>query len=761
MANLEVFFSYAHADEYWRDQLERHLGSLKRQKRLITWHDRKILPGTEWAQEIDTRLSNADIIFLLISPDFISSDYCYCSELKKAIRRHNKGEAHVIPIIVRPVDWKGTPFAKLQALPNDAKPISTASNSDEALLQVAQHIRKLVEAQKKKRSTSTTLSISSTAKPPQHVSSSANVWNVPFLRNPFFTGREQMITHIRTILIKEQTASVSQPPAISGLGGIGKTQLAVEYAYRYREQYQQVLWVQANSLDILQSDMLTLATLLNLPEKEAQYQQQAIQAVKQWLAEHSNWLLIFDNADDLSLVDPYLSIRTSQNSGHLLLTTRTHATGSRAQRVDVEKMDIEEGTLFFLHRATLLAPDAPLSSLDETTQHTARTIVDAVDGLPLALDQAGAYIEETGCSLSRYLTLYQTQRKELHQRRGKQSTDHPEPVATTWSLSFQKVAAASPLAADLLRLCAFLSPDTIPEELVTESVPFLNPALPEDSKEHIQVDEALGELLRYSLVQRHSVAQMLSIHRVVQAVLKDEMDKQTHQQWAERIVGILNQFFPFGDATTWSLCQRYLPHALVCTQYIQQWNLVSKEAANLLHNVASYLDDRARYQEAEPLYRHALVIKESVQGPEHPDTASTVHNLAILYWNRGRYEQAEPLFKRALVIKENALGPEHLDTARSLHNLAILYKDQGKYEQAEPLFKRALTIREYGLGLEHPDIASTLHNLANLYRDLGKYGQAGPLYQRALTIKERVLGSEHPDTKKSQENYASLQNKRK
>src|SRR6266568_8825394 len=151
---IEIFFSYAHADEALRNQLEKHLGSLKRQKRIITWYDRNIPPGTEWASEIDAHLKTAHIILLLVSSDFIDSQYCWSVELRKAIRRHNTGEACVIPIIVRPVNWKKTPFAKLQALPTDGKPISTWSDIDEALVNVAEGIQKAVDLQREKISTS-------------------------------------------------------------------------------------------------------------------------------------------------------------------------------------------------------------------------------------------------------------------------------------------------------------------------------------------------------------------------------------------------------------------------------------------------------------------------------------------------------------------------------------------------------------------------------------------------------------------------------
>ena len=245
-AKLEVFFSYAHADEEWRDKPEKHLGSLKRQRRILTWHDRKILPGGEWAPEIGVHLSSADIILLLISSDFISSEYCWSVELKQAIRRHEAGDARVIPIIVRPVNWKKTPFARLQALPKDGKPVSTWSNIDEALLNVVEGIQKAVEDLRKKRPANPPKPAVTGSNARKKVPTPSQVWNIAYRRNPFFTGRESILDRLHSMLHAGNVAALSQPPAISGLGGIGKTQAAVEYAYRYRDEYQHILWVQAN-----------------------------------------------------------------------------------------------------------------------------------------------------------------------------------------------------------------------------------------------------------------------------------------------------------------------------------------------------------------------------------------------------------------------------------------------------------------------------------------------------------------------------------
>ena len=580
-----------------------------------------------------------------------------------------------------------------------------------------------------------------------------SVWNVPFRRNPFFTGREPIFTQIHCLLHAGTTTALSQPPAISGLGGIGKTQTAVEYAYRYRDTYSFVLWVQANTPETLRSNFVALARLLHLPERDAREQQIVVHAVKQWFETHSGWLLIFDNADDLAMVQDYLPEGTK---GDILLTTRAQAMGGLARKVELDTMEPEEGAEFLLRRAGIITEGATLERASMTDRAATLDIVRAMDGLPLALDQAGAYIEETGESVTNYLTIYQEQRAELLKRRGGLVPNHPDSVATTWSLAFEQVEGANPAAIELMRICAFLAPDAIPEELIIEGAPHLGPVLQPVAADRGKLNAAIAELLKYSLIRRDATTHTLTIHRLVQAVIKDEMDEETQRQWAERAVRATSQVFPFDEPPPWSRSQRYLPQALVCEELIKEWNLTLDGAAALLDNAGLYLKNRGQFREAEPLMQDALTIGENMYGRDHPDTSGLLSNLANLYDDQGKYEEAEPLYQRALAIEEKTLDPEHLTTASILNNLAVLYSKQGKYEEAEPLYQRALTIREKALGPEHPDTASTLENLALLYWYQGKYEEAEPLLQHALAISEEALGPEHLFTATTLDNLAIL-----
>jgi hypothetical protein len=216
----------------------------------------------------------------------------------------------------------------------------------------------------------------------------------------------QLLTQLATALQTGQLTALSQPQAITGLGGIGKTQLALEYAYRHRGDYQAVLWARADTRENLTSSYLTIATLLGLPEKGEQESAQVMAAVKNWFQHNTGWLLILDNADELALAREFLP---PSLGGQVLLTTRAQATGRFARRLEVDILPTELGTLFLLRRAGLLAPDATLEQATEHARDVAHAICQELGGLPLALDQAGAYIEETRGSIADYLTRYQQQ----------------------------------------------------------------------------------------------------------------------------------------------------------------------------------------------------------------------------------------------------------------------------------------------------------------------------------------------------------------
>ena len=567
-------------------------------------------------------------------------------------------------------------------------------------------------------------------------------WLVPIPENRLFTGREAILHQLQDNLHFHQVA------ALSGIGGMGKTQTAAHYARLHCHEYRAVLWCFADTVDSLNLGLVAIARSLFLPQKDATEQKVIIAVVMDWLATHSHWLLILDNADEVKIVGEFVALAKGEQQ-HIVVTARAQITEPYAPAVVIPVMTQYDGGIFLLRRAL----DQPRSQYGEIRDYNfldkriAGQLVKILGALPLALDQAGAYIRETQCGLAGYLERYQTRGHELLRKRGTllNEHDHPDPITVTWLLSFEKIVAANPTAIEVLRLCAFLHPDSIPEEVFQDL-------------DVLELDKALKVILQYSFVQRNPTTKILTIHRLVQSILRHEMDEETQRDWAEKAVRAVNSVFPDPeDVSNWSTCERLLPCAKTCVELIEEWKLESGKAGNLLNQIAYYLYHRkADYDSTKLLLERSLAIREKVFGKEHPDVAESLNNLAELYKTQGDYESAKPLYERSLAIWEKVHGKEHPDVAISLNNLAELYSTKGDYESAKPLYERSLAIWEKVFGQEHPAVAQSLNNLANLYYAQGDYDSAKPLYERSLAIKEKVFVQEHPDVAQSLNNLAFL-----
>jgi tetratricopeptide (TPR) repeat protein len=583
-------------------------------------------------------------------------------------------------------------------------------------------------------------------------------WLVPLPRNPFFTGREEILEALHTRLHVEQVVALTQSYAIRGLGGIGKTQIALEYAYRHALEYSAIFWIDAETIEHIMTSLLHIAELLQLHERQEADQQRLVEAVQRWLSTHSQWLLIWDNVEDLELLQRLLP---PARQGTTLITTRRQALGTLARGMDLAPMGREEGMLFVLRRARVLEPEASSERLHQLEESmpaeyaAAEILVEAMGGVPLAIDQAGAYIEETGCSVFTYLQRYEQQRARLLNRRGVLGGDHPHSVTATFLLASKRIEQEQNAAADLLHVCVLLHAEAIPEELLVAGAPYLGPELASLATDPYQLDQAIAALRSLSLVQRQPETRTLSMHRLLQAVLRERMSEHEQAEWLMRVIAALNAVFPDVTHEAWGRCERLLPHVLTVTTAFPD-DAGDRELARVLRKAADYLTDRARYEQAEPLYQRALRIEKRVWGPEHPEVAYPLCGLAYLYYEQGKYQQAEPLYQRALQIRERVLGPAHPDVAYTLERLGMLYWKEGKFEQAKRLFQRALYLQEQAKGAEHTEIAHLLNDLAILSVEQGEYEQAERLYQRALSMWERVLGANHPDVAMALNNLADL-----
>jgi len=580
------------------------------------------------------------------------------------------------------------------------------------------------------------------ATPPED---SSVTWNVPYRRNPFFTGRAEILASLHESFCSKKTALKTQ--ALSGLGGIGKTQIALEYAYRYHREYQYILWVRGDTREKMLADVSALAPLLDLKERTGQEQRRVVEAVRTWLREHMKWLLIIDNIEDLRLVQNFLP---AGGRGHILLTTRTQTTGNIAHCIDLPEMTLEESTLFLLKRTKRVELDAQEASHPDLQK--AQDIARVLGGLPLALDQAGAYIEETGCSFANYLCRFQSQHKKLLNMRGSFDSGHPASVAATFASSFDRVEKISPAAIELLRFCSFLHPDAIPEDLIINGAAELGPMLQSLTTDPILLDEILVLLRKFSLLHRHADTGTLSVHRLVQLVLQNRMNEKTQRTWVERTLRAVNHALPdVGEFSHWSLVKQYMPHVQQCVVHIKKWQISSPEAARLLEQAGSYLQLQAQFDSSFALFEQAAQMRVSsaaeAEAEAEPEPEATIAALMHFFWHyyyQGRYAEAEQSIRRALSFLRQTSAADRQSLAVCLGSIAHLYYRQGKYNQAEEYFLEALVIYEQSVGLLHPSAVCIYSGLGDVALALARFERAEKFFSDALALWQQMPEPQHP-----------------
>jgi tetratricopeptide (TPR) repeat protein len=569
-------------------------------------------------------------------------------------------------------------------------------------------------------------------------------WSVPYQRNPFFTGRQATLQQLHSILAAQASSTGYRACVLSGLGGIGKTQTALEYAHRHALDYAAVFWVNAETEEGLLSSFAAIARILKLLVSYTQKQEEVVTLVLDWLNTHQNWLLIFDNVEQRELVKGF--VPCSPN-GSLLFTTRLPTLGTLASSLELQPLPLEESFQLLLKRAgvqPLYQPSEPISGEEAEAAHTiARTL----DGLPLALDQAAAYIEESHCRFVGFLSLFHYDALHMLQEHPSSAT-YPRSVEKTFTMAFERLKKQNSVAADVLMLCCFLAPDEIPEALLIKGNAHLDEELRAALSNPSQFQAIFKDLLAYALLRRNTQAETLSMHRLVQTVLKERLPEEVQRTWVDMLIRMLDQLFlvELGrvEVEHWSWCEQVLPHAQSVLQAAENLQLVSRELGALLQKIATYLFHRARYEQAEALYLRAISIQKQALGATHPDLVLALTGLANTHHQQGKYQEVEVFYQEAISLIEVSLGPEHPQLALPLQGLAFFYQETTQYAKAEATYRHALHVCTQASGPDHPDLATILHYLASCYLVQGYYTQAEPLCLQALQIRERTLHPHHP-----------------
>jgi tetratricopeptide (TPR) repeat protein len=558
-------------------------------------------------------------------------------------------------------------------------------------------------------------------------------------RNPVFTGRVDVLEGIQRRLTTGPVAVV----AVRGLGGIGKSQVALEYAHRMRQsgRYHVVGWVRADSAVTMVEDLAAMAPLLAL-EADGPAGEVAAQVVAA-LEAKQDWLVVFDNAQkpaDLAQMLP-------GGAGHVLITSRNRVWSGIAEQLDLEVFTRPESVTFLCQRSGRAEPEA------------AGKLAQELGDLPLALAQAGAYIDMRAMTIGQYLDLYRDPRLARKLREmGLDSGEYPASVARTWLLSVSQLLDEHPAAVDLLRLCAFLDPDNIDLDLLAEYAAEAGPVLAGVLGDRLERTETAGVLVGASLVTIAPNGQ-LHVHRLMQAVTRDQLDHDQVGAWVRRALRIMAAAFPAKpeDHQLWSVCASLAPHIEAVTGLAQSYSDLAETCGLLLSRLGIYLGASAQFNAAASTFERALILLEAASGSETPSVARILTNLGIIQRQVGDFPAAQATLERALAIKEVAYGPDHPEVAITLSNLGSLRWQSGDLTGAQGDLERALAIFETAYGPDDPAVARVLSNLGGVENQLSNLPAALAAQERALAIEETVYGPDHPEVAQTLGNIALIQ----
>jgi tetratricopeptide (TPR) repeat protein len=542
-----------------------------------------------------------------------------------------------------------------------------------------------------------------------------------------FTGRAGALA----VLAEKLAARPVTVVALRGLGGVGKSQLALEYAHREREsaRYRFAGWVRADSAVTIAEDLAALGPLLGLTGQGTMGERAA--QVVAVLGSQRDWLVVFDNAHEPGDLQGWLP----GGAGHVLITSRDRIWSGTAAQIDLDTFTRPESVAFICHRS---------GCQDEAA---ARELAEIVQDLPLALAQAAAYIDARSMTTAGYLGLYKDPALAVRLRDvGLDSAEYPASVATTWLINFAQLSQECPGAVELLRLCAFLDPDDIDLDLLTTGKEHAGEVLGRVLGDPLDRAEAAGSLAAASLASVPASGH-LRVHRLVQAVTRDQLNDDQAAAWAAQALTLVTEIFPADpeDHRSWPVCARVAPHVEAVTGHAASLPGLARQVASLLGRLGIYLRVSAQLPAARAAFVRALAIEEAVYGPDHPRVARALTKLGEVQWGMGKLSDARATQQHALAIIEAACAPDNPEVAVVLSNLGIVQRDLGELFDARATLVRALATAEAAYGADHPQVARALGDLGSVQEHMGQMAEARTSLQRALAIFQAAYGFDHPD----------------
>ncbi|KAH7302948.1 P-loop containing nucleoside triphosphate hydrolase protein [Stachybotrys elegans] len=618
--------------------------------------------------------------------------------------------------------------------------------------------------------------------------SPAVVRAIPYPRNEDIVDRPDVIDSLNKLLPSVDTEYSAA--ALYGLGGSGKTQIALDYAYRRcRDASCSVFWVHADSEATFIHDYQDIARCsgisVNLEQKDL------LRAVRSCIEAQEKCVLILDNADDLLLFGVAQGGQNNQPNSLFSHIPRA-ASGtvlwtSRDERI--------VGTLVGSRRGIRVGPMTPTEStkLLETARNMeihddfseAVELIEELQQLPLAISQVGAYMRRTSTPIKEYLAMLRKCKQRWKILKETETDRHrrplvPNSVLETWTISMKRIQQENPMAYRMLNVIAYLDHRNIPFELLAVAV---LQDKGDQGEESINLDimRATTRLKEFSflgIVDTSNNKRIFEMHKLVQEATRytlsmdvmnetniEENDQDGYDEMRGKIdycriaIQIMLRVFPISKREMWQQCEEYLAHAIG----VGEWAEISGkqiQVAELFSRVSKFLYDRGRWREKEPVDKKALTLRREMLGEKHPDTIRSMASLAMTYHEQGHYSKAESMKVDVLELRREVLGEKHPDTIRSMADLATTYHAQGRYDEDEDISVKVLDLRRQVLGEKHPDTLQAMHDLAVTWNSRGRRDDALSLMDQCLQWQQSILGSDHPFTIRSAKALAEWQERR-
>ncbi|MEO0646380.1 MAG: toll/interleukin-1 receptor domain-containing protein [Cyanobacteria bacterium J06650_10] len=769
---VEVFLSYAPEDEYLKDELAKHLRLMERQSLISTWSACEITAGSEWAEETDEKLNSADVILLLISADFLASDYRWDAEILRAIERHETGETRVIPIILRAVEWETSYFGKLQALPRGAKPVTSWANVDEAFADIASGVRKAVESfsvSKDSLSPFTSLTESTKRAFPNNDLPRTSIKLI---------GRDSEKESLHNML---QTDNRSTVIALTGMPGVGKSELALQYAWSYGEHYPGgICWIDAREDDIaIQIVQFAQLRLGLTPPTEDDSIRQLNYCLRNWPGSSERVLVVVDDVDSYN--QQIEGLLKGISSRFVFLLTSRQRFDASLPSIILEPLTIQQAVSIF---ESILPKDLRLE--DERSELV--KLAEWLGCLPLAIQLVGNYLAlDSFCSI---VEAYEELKKNSLDDVALDNEDSVKRSAkAAFELSWQQ------LSSDAKHLGYFLSlfaSAPIPWKLVTKAtesstiVCNLRLARLKLVRTHllrqvdgsaVQIHPLLREFFRgkvqeidFELVIGSGICEALIpiAHTIPEKPLRQDLlaftDVYLH---IEEVAEHLKAFTTDGNAIAFftSLIRYYCGQGRYGkARYWAERKLAfvkEKFGEQNEHTALAYKEVgltaflQGKLEEALVQLTTALKTQVPVSGVKSAEVADIQVLLAVANRTLGELQTAAQFATSALETRKEFLDNEGLDVAEAKMTLAVIQFTQGQDAQTvEELVSQVLSVRREKLPLDHSDLPETLDLMAKVYEKQERSKEAEAFYTEAKDFNERTLGCNHPQTAFSYNNLA-------